>query len=171
MKYLMCGKQKNKNSLFNGMPERARAFVFFPFTIPYRSRSSERGFGCLFPNSCIFCLFPCLLSRYTPKEASLNRFQLLRPNKEDEKRHKNARSVQPDNGRPDRLQKSGEGVFQERKSLGIIETATLKEMFRGYDYPVNCLTSHLTKIRGEKAEKSSNYKNIKERRSLCTRLK
>lgn len=56
---------------------------------------------------------------------------------EDRKRLKNARSVWPDNGRPDeRLHKSGEGVFQESKSPEIIETATIKEMFREDEYPV-----------------------------------
>ena len=61
MKYLMCEKQSIKDSLFNGMPERARAFDFFPFTIPYnRSRFSARGLGFLLSKngSNLFYPFP-----------------------------------------------------------------------------------------------------------------
>lgn len=163
MKYSMCENLQSKNSLSNGTLERAR--VSKSLTIPNRSQSSERGFGCIFSNKiCVFSTDTCLYSfekclYFKTKEASLNRFQLLRPatnytKRENESRTKNARSALPCDGRPDRILKSGEGVLQERKSLGRIKAAALKVMLWDDEYPFikNCLTWHLTNIRGEKAE-------------------
>lgn len=165
----MCEKQKTKNYLFNGMPERAGGFrLFSSFTIPDRSQSSAMGFGCFFSGKiCVFSTDTCLYSfekclYFTTKERSLKRSLLRCPadnyttKREHENRLKNARSFEPENGRPDRFLKSGEGVFQDCKSLETIKTATLKEKFWDNEYPFKLVTLSLTKIRGEKAELSNN---------------
>jgi len=91
----------------------------------------------------IFPKVPCSKLLYSGILASFSQ--------EDRDSLKNSCSVWPDNRRPDGSFKSGEGVFQERKSPEFIEAATLKVMLSDDEY-LKCLTSHLTIKSGGKGQ-------------------